>query len=79
MHRLRNQENMKIPKHILQHKGMTARQWKASKRMQARLLERYLDILRFGCAYTPAVGKIDRITKLLRELRESLKVKNWGT
>ncbi len=67
-----------IPRRILRYAGMTAREWKQQKRYEARLLERALDKFSLASAFTPASKYVDKLRVLVRELRKSLKVSNWG-
>jgi hypothetical protein len=69
---------MKILRRILKHHNMTSRQWKQLKRQQARILERQIDYFRLGCYFTPGHKYIDKIARLVKDLRVALQVKNWG-
>lgn len=68
----------KIPRRILKTAGMTTRQWKQHKRYQARLLERAANAFSFASAYAPVKAMPEQLRKLVRKIRESLKVRNWG-
>ena len=68
----------RIPRRILKSAGMTARQWKQMKRHEVREAERVFSNFAFASAFTPANKYVDKIRQLLRELRKSLKVENWG-
>jgi hypothetical protein len=69
----------RIPRRILkQAGGVTARQWKQQKRHEARVLARTFDNFAFGSAFTPAQNVVNQFYPLLKKLRESLKVSNWG-
>lgn len=70
----------KIPEYVLRSDGVTSsRDFRALKRAQAREVEKALDKLRIGCAYTPEGPKIcDGIQFLLERYRWLLSVKEWG-
>lgn len=57
---------------------MTARQWKQHKRHEARVLHRMINNFSFGSALTPAYPFIYKLQGAIADIREAIKVKNWG-
>lgn len=55
-----------------------ARQWRQKKRKELREALKALKVCRFGCAYTPQTGEVQRAINEIGKAIELCNVKNWG-
>jgi hypothetical protein len=68
------------PQFILDREQITRRQWRTKKRAELKAAIKAMNVLRFGCAFTPTANGVGvgELCDYLDDLNKAWSQKEWG-